>query len=103
MATYTADSYNANTPLSTTMAGYMYVELQAIKNRMNMQLGDTPPKVGDITMAVHLSNIDTSITSMGRSVAALEKKTTDERTRKITISNAAPSGVAVEGDIWMKY
>ena len=103
MATYIADAYNANVPISTTMAGYMFVELQAIKNRMNVQIGSTPPVAGAVTVSNHLSTIDTSITNIKKDIVDLGKVTTAERTRKITISNAVPSGAAVEGDIWMKY
>ena len=65
MATYTADAFNASLPTEEALAGYMDLELRAIKARLNSQIGAS----GIDNLGARLATAEASITSQGALVA----------------------------------
>lgn len=70
MAGYTADAYNTATPTSEQIAGYMDLELQALKTRLNAQIG----LAAVVDVGTRLSAVETRTTDANSGNAALLTK-----------------------------
>lgn len=76
MAGYTADAYNIATPTSEQIAGYMDLELQALKTRLNAQIGLE------------------SVLNLGSRVTVVENRTTDAATGNAALGSKIAQNTA---------
>lgn len=69
---YTAQPYDPSKPISTDFAGNMYIELQAIKQRLNYQVGAGEVLPPALTLTARMENEETVTADIESRVASLE-------------------------------
>lgn len=69
---YTAFPYDPTLPISTELAGNMYLELQAIKQRMNYQVGAGVVVPPALTLTARVVTLETASTDYGTRITTLE-------------------------------
>lgn len=86
MSVYTPDAYNASLPLDTAIAGYMHLELQALKKRLNGDLGQDTAFA--ISIKLQLEGHGTIVADHAARIQTLEQYDTDWTSTWSTFSTA---------------